>query len=145
MRAWRRYDGAVTTTVMQRGVDDLLAAARARLHRLSPVQARAAQADGALLVDIRPLEQRLRDGDIPGALTVDRNVLEWRLDPHSPHRLPQVSGGDDLVVLICTEGYQSSLAAATLQDLGLRRATDVVDGFRGWLAAGLPVAPSLPL
>lgn len=89
---------------------------------------------GALLVDIRPVEQRERDGAMPGATVVDRNVLEWRLDPTSPHRLPASSDAARRIVLVCNEGYGSSLAAATLQRLGLRNATDLVGGFQGWLA-----------
>jgi len=97
--------------------------------------------DGALLVDTRPLEQRRRDGEIPGAVVVDRNVLEWRLDPTCPHRLAEVTGADQQVILLCHQGYSSSLAAATLRRLGLRRATDVAGGFEAWAAAGLPVEP----
>jgi rhodanese-related sulfurtransferase len=121
-------------------IDDLLEAERRCLRRLQPVEAAAAMRRGALLVDTRPVEQRQRDGEIPGALVVDRNVLEWRLDPTSPHRLPQATGPDVEVVLLCNEGFSSSLAAATLQRLGLRRATDVVGGFQAWAAAGLPVS-----
>jgi rhodanese-related sulfurtransferase len=120
-------------------IDRLLADARARLHRLSPTEAARAMADGALLVDIRPVEQRARDGEIDGALVVDRNVLEWRLDPASPHRVPEVWDHEQRIVLICNEGYASSLAAATLQDLGLRHATDVDGGFVQWVRDGLPV------
>ncbi len=93
---------------------------------------------GALLVDTRPLEQRQRDGEIPGAIVIDRNVLEWRLDPSSEHCIPQAVS-DQRVIVICNEGYSSSLAAATLQRLGLRDATDVIGGFQAWAARGLPV------
>lgn len=120
-------------------IDDLLAAERRGLLRLQPAEAAAAMRDGALLVDTRPVEQRRRDGEVPGALVVDRNVLEWRLDPTSPHRLPEATGADLHVVLLCNEGYSSSLAAATLRRLGVARATDVVGGFQAWRAAGLPV------
>ena len=124
-------------------VDDLLAAARARLApRLSPVEAAAAAERGALLVDTRPVAQRAADGEIPGALVIDRNVLEWRLDPASAHRIPQAASYDVEVVVICNEGYASSLAAAALQDLGLHRATDLVGGYQAWRAAGLPTAPA---
>lgn len=123
------------------GIDDLLASERRSLVRLSPAEAAAAARDGALLVDTRPIEQRSRDGEIPGALVVDRNVLEWRLDPTSPHRLDAMASPDQAVILVCDEGYSSSLAAATLQRLGLRRATDVAGGFQAWRAAGLPVVP----
>jgi rhodanese-related sulfurtransferase len=124
---------------VRRSIDEVLAAARARLRRLDPREAAAAQAAGALLVDIRPVEVRRRDGEVPGALIVDRNVLEWRLDPRSPHRLPAISGYDRTIVVLCTEGYASSLAAAALQDLGLHGATDLAGGFVAWTAAGLPV------
>jgi rhodanese-related sulfurtransferase len=121
-------------------IDDLLDAERRRLLRLTPGQAAAALRQDALLVDTRPVEQRRRDGVVPGALVVDRNVLEWRLDPTSPYRLPQVHSLDQQVIVLCNEGYSSSLAAASLQRLGLRHATDVVGGFQAWRAAGLPVA-----
>lgn len=87
------------------------------------------------MVDIRPLEQRQRDGELPGALVIDRNVLEWRLDPTSAHRLPEVSGPDQRVIIVCDEGYSSSLAAATLRQLGLHEATDVVGGYQALAAA----------
>jgi rhodanese-related sulfurtransferase len=93
-----------------------------------------------VLVDTRPVEQRRRDGTIPGALVIDRNVLEWRLDPSSAHRSPLVSESQRVIVL-CNEGYSSSLAAATLQRLGRADATDVVGGFQNWIASGLPVEP----
>ena len=120
-------------------IDELLEEARASLQRVTPEEAERANGSGALLVDIRPIEQRARDGAIAGALIVDRNVLEWRLDPRSPHRIPQIQSHDDAVVLFCNEGYASSLAAATLQQLGLHRATDMVGGFQAWRAAGLPI------
>lgn len=123
-------------------IDDLLAEARRDLVRLDARQAWEAAQAGALLVDIRPVEQRDRDGRIPGALVVDRNVLEWRLDPTSPHRLPEVTGGEQSIILFCNEGYSSSLAAATLRRLGLGGATDVVDGFQAWKALGLPIDSS---
>ena len=118
-------------------VDRHLAEARARLRRLDPGQARAAVQAGALLVDIRPAEQRHREGEVPAALVVERNVLEWRLDPTSNARVPEVSGPDQSVVVLCSEGYASSLAAVSLHALGLRAATDVIGGFRAWAAAGL--------
>ena len=113
-------------------IDTLLARAREGLDRVEPRDLDAEVAAGALVVDIRPVEQRDRDGEMPGALVVDRNVLEWRLDPTSPHRLPQAPDPDGRVILVCNEGYSSSLAAATLQQLGLRRATDLVGGFTAW-------------
>jgi rhodanese-related sulfurtransferase len=121
------------------GVDRVLAQARAGLHRLTPVEALDAQRRGALLVDTRTEAQRRRQGEIPGALVVDRTVLEWRLDPASPWRLPEVSSTDKEVVVMCWQGYSSSLAAASLQALGLARVTDVVGGVEAWVAAGLPV------
>ena len=122
-----------------RSIAELLAEARSSLRRLSPAEAVEALARGALLVDIRPSELRQRDGRIPGALVIDRNVLEWRLDPASPDRAPQMTSHDVAVVLFCDEGYASSLAAATLQQLGVHDATDLVGGFRAWRAASLPV------
>lgn len=123
---------------MARTIDDVLADARDRLERLEPDQAHAESLDGAVLVDIRPAAQRADEGEVPGALIVERNVLEWRFDPASGARLPQASGHDLRVIVLCSEGYTSSLAAASLHDLGLTRATDVVGGFRAWRAAGLP-------
>lgn len=93
-----------------------------------------AVAAGAVVVDIRPVEQRSRDGEMPGALIIDRNVLEWRLDPTCPHRLPGAVTPGSRVIVVCNEGYQSSLAAATLQELGLRNATDLVGGYQAWIA-----------
>ena len=119
-------------------VDLLLSAARARLARLTPAEALAAVADGAVVVDIRPAAQRAEHGDLPGALVVERNVLEWRFDPASGARLPQATGYDVDVIVLCSEGYTSSLAADALQSLGLHRATDVIGGFVAWAAAGLP-------
>ncbi len=115
-----------------RSIDEILAAVRGRLERLEPRQAYAELGEGALLVDIRPAAQRAAEGEIPDALVIERNVLEWRLDPTSPHRLPQVTGPEQQVVLFCDEGYASSLAAATLRRLGLRHATDLVGGYQAW-------------
>src|SRR5690242_8093586 len=121
-------------------VDELLAQARAALpHRASPAQALRAQAHGALLIDIRGDDQRREDGLIPGAIVLPRNSLEWRCDPASPWRDPAINRRDLRIILICDQGYQSSLAAATLQRLGLIRATDLDGGFTAWAAAGLPV------
>ena len=122
-----------------RNVDALLAEARAGLVRLTPVEALRAQAAGAVLVDIRPEANRRAEGAIPGAVVIERTVLEWRLDPACEACLPLASY-DLHVVVVCNEGYSSSLAAATLQQLGVDRATDLVGGFRAWKAAGLPVA-----
>jgi rhodanese-related sulfurtransferase len=118
-------------------IDEVLARARARLTRLSPPQASAAAARGAVLVDIRPAAQRAAEGHIPGAMIVERNVLEWRFDPASAARLP-IASYDLHVIVFCSEGYTSSLAAAALQELGVGRATDLDGGFRAWQAAGLP-------
>jgi rhodanese-related sulfurtransferase len=123
----------------RQSIDEVLAQARSRLSRLDPHQAQAAISAGALLVDIRPQAQRAAEGEVPGALIVERNVLEWRFDPASPSRLPQASGYDLHLIVMCSEGYTSSLAAACLQDLGLVNATDLAGGFRGWEAASLPV------
>jgi rhodanese-related sulfurtransferase len=123
-------------------VEQLLTAARARLQRLSPDDAYEAVATaGAVLVDIRPAAQRALEGSIAGALVVERNVLEWRFDPASDTRLPVATGHDLQVIVFCSEGYTSSLAAAALRDLGLWRATDMVGGFKAWRAAGLPTVP----
>ena len=121
-------------------VEELLDRARRDLVRVEPEQAAAELAGGALLVDIRPADQRADGGDIPGATVIDRNVLEWRLSPDSPWRIAAVTGPDIRVVLLCNEGYSSSLAAATLKELGLVNATDVIGGFQAWKAAGLPVS-----
>jgi len=121
-----------------RSVDELLAEARSRLVRVTPEQAAARIARGALLVDIRPAAQRAAEGEVPGSLIVERNVLEWRFDPASDARLPEATGYDVEVVVLCSEGYTSSLAADALRSLGLAQATDVVGGFRAWQAAGLP-------
>lgn len=117
-------------------VDDLLARARSRLDRVPPESLAREVAAGALVVDTRPVEQRDRDGALPGAIVVDRNVLEWRLDPTCPHRLPQVTGSDQRIIVVCNEGYSSSLAAATLRDLGLHRATDLAGGYQAWRRRG---------
>ncbi len=122
-----------------RSVSDILDQARERLRRLDPVQAHEAIRAGAILVDTRPDAQRRAEGGVPGALLVERNVLEWRFDPRSDARLPEATGYDAQVIVMCSEGYASSLAAASLQDLGLRNATDLVGGFIAWAEAGLPV------
>jgi rhodanese-related sulfurtransferase len=123
-------------------IGELLRESRARLDRLSAQRAHETMAGGALLVDIRSETQRHSDGVVPGALFIARNVLEWRLDPSSDHQHPSVGGLDREVILMCNEGYQSSLAAATLQTLGFARATDVIGGFQAWCDAGLPVSPA---
>jgi rhodanese-related sulfurtransferase len=125
---------------MPKSVDELLREARQRLRRLTPAAAADALANGALLVDTRPVEQRSRDGVVPGALIIDRNVLEWRLDPASEHRIDAVTGYDQSIVVMCNEGYASSLVAAQLQEMGFATATDVDGGFQAWRAAGLPTS-----
>ena len=124
-----------------RSIDEVLASAREGLRRLTPVEAHAAMAEGALLVDIRPAAQRASEGAVAGALIVERNVLEWRFDPRCQARLPEATGFGVRVIVMCSEGYTSSLAAAALRELGLRHATDLAGGFRGWQRAGLPVIP----
>lgn len=114
-------------------------AARQRLRRLAPAEAYDAMRGGAILVDIRPQAQRLAEGRVPGSLHVERNVLEWRFDPHSDARLAQATGYDLHLIIMCSEGYASSLAAASLQDLGLRHATDLAGGFMACARGGLPV------
>jgi rhodanese-related sulfurtransferase len=129
---------------MPRTVDELLAEARARLERVTAEQAYAELRDGALLVDTRTFEQRRDAGSVPGAIVLDRTVFEWRLDPASPSHLPEVTDHDTRIIVLCRQGYSSSLAAASLQELGLHRATDVIGGFEAWIEAGLPVAPFTP-
>ena len=120
-------------------LDEYLAAARSTFVRLEPANAYAATQRGALLVDIRPEFQRRRDGEVPGAIIVERNQLEWRLHPGSAARIPEATSADIEWIVLCHEGYASSLAAAALQMLGLRRATDVVGGLQAWRAAGMPL------
>ena len=120
------------------GIDEILASARARLDRVGPHETAAALSRGAVLVDIRPAAQRAEHGEFPDAIVIERNVLEWRLDPRSEARLPFANSYDLEVIVTCQEGYTSSLAAAALQDLGLLRATDLDGGFKAWQAAGLP-------
>jgi rhodanese-related sulfurtransferase len=121
-----------------RSIDQLVADARSRIDRALPHAAAARIAAGAVLVDIRPAAQRALEGEVPGALVVERNVLEWRFDPASEARLPQATGYDLDVLVLCSEGYTSSLAADALRAVGLTRAGDVVGGFWAWAAAGLP-------
>jgi rhodanese-related sulfurtransferase len=117
-------------------VDDLLTAARARLDRLDPRRAAELVAAGAHLVDIRPGWQREQEGELPGALLIERNHIEWRLDPTSDARVPEAVDHDVTWIVVCSEGYSSSLAAASLQDLGLRNATDLDGGYRAWKESG---------
>jgi rhodanese-related sulfurtransferase/predicted metal-dependent enzyme (double-stranded beta helix superfamily) len=121
------------------GIDELLAEARSGLHRLRPETAFAAITDGAVLVDIRPLEQRIVEGEVPGAIIIGRNVLEWRLDPRSEARIPALARPDIRVIVMCSQGYASSLAATSLRRIGMPEVTDLDGGFQAWQAAGLPV------
>ncbi|GAA2533661.1 MULTISPECIES: rhodanese-like domain-containing protein [Streptomyces] len=124
------------------GIDELLERVRSGYRRIEPQDAHeAARAGEALLVDIRYAALRDRDGLVPGAVVVERNELEWRLDPRGSHRIPEATSHDLRVVVICDEGYASSLAAESLHRLGLHRATDLIGGFQAWRAAGLPVLP----
>jgi rhodanese-related sulfurtransferase len=134
-----RVERAAAPEVAVRGVDAVLARARAGMRRLTPVEAHAAATRGALLVDTRTEWQRAAQGELPGALVIDRTVLEWRLDPASPSAVPEATGYDLEVVVLCRQGYSSSLAAASLRAVGLHRATDVVGGVEAWAAAGLPL------
>ncbi len=118
-------------------VEQLLEQARAGLRRLPAADVPTALARGAVLVDIRPAPQRATEGELPGALVIERNVLEWRCDPTSDARLPQATGDDVEWVLLCSQGYTSSLAAAALQQLGLSRATDVIGGYQALVRAGV--------
>ena len=120
-------------------IERVLTVARAGLERLHPVEVLTAQRRGALVVDTRTAAQRSAQGELPGALVIDRTVLEWRLDPTSPWRIPEATGADLHVVVVCRHGCSSSLAAASLRAVGLHRATDMVGGVEAWIAAGLPV------
>ncbi|CRK58947.1 hypothetical protein [Alloactinosynnema sp. L-07] len=121
-------------------IDDQLAQARSTLDRLDPADADRLRQDGALLIDIRPFANRAEEGEIPGAIPVERIHLEWRLDPHGDHRLPGFTE-DTTVIVFCNEGYASSLAARDVKRLGLHNATDLIGGFRAWNDAGLPTRP----
>ena len=129
---------------MPKTIDDLLAEARARFDRVTAEQAFGELQRGALLIDTRTHEQRRDAGSVPGAIVLDRTVFEWRLDPASPSHLPEVTDHDTRIIVLCRQGYSSSLAAASLQELGLHRATDVIGGFEAWIEAGLPVEPVTP-
>lgn len=118
-----------STPTGRRTIADLLAETQADLDRVQPSNLAAELEAGALIVDTRPIDQRETYGALPGAVVIDRNVLEWRLDPASPHRIPEVTDHDQRVVIVCHEGYSSSLAAATLRQLGLHRATDLAGGY----------------
>ncbi|WP_175047935.1 rhodanese-like domain-containing protein [Microlunatus speluncae] len=122
---------AAPTSLRRRSIDEVLTDARSRLHRVTPDQAERAVAAGAVLVDIRPAAQRAAEGSWPGAMIIERNVLEWRFDPANEARLP-IASYDLKVIITCQEGYTSSLAAAALQELGITRATDVIGGYAAW-------------
>jgi rhodanese-related sulfurtransferase len=113
-------------------IDVLLEEVRSCLDRVDPADLASEVAAGALVIDTRPIEQRQRDGDLPGALIIDRNVLEWRLDPTCPHRIAEADSPNRRMIIVCNEGYSSSLAAASLRQLGIERATDLVGGFQAW-------------
>lgn len=131
---------AILAGTLSATIDQMVEAARLRFRRVTAEEAAEEQVKGALLVDTRTSEQRAAKGAIPGALVIDRTVLEWRLDPTSSDRIPQATGHDLRVIVICAEGYSSSLAACSLIDIGLVNATDVIGGFEAWKAAGLPIA-----
>lgn len=133
-----------TSTRQTKSAEDLLTESRAHLRRLPPAEAAAAVADDALLIDIRPAAQRAAEGEVPAALIIERNVLEWRLDPSSPARIPQATGHRQPIIIMCQEGYTSSLAAAVLQDMGFIHATDLDGGFAAWAASGLPTVGPAP-
>ncbi|MFD0485422.1 rhodanese-like domain-containing protein [Kineococcus sp. GCM10028916] len=120
-------------------IEEVLAAARVGLDRLTPEELFAEQRAGAVVVDTRTPAHRVEQGEFPGALVIDRTVLEWRLDPTCPFRIPEATGPDLRVVVVCRHGYSSSLAAASLRAVGLHRATDLEGGVQAWLAAGFPV------
>jgi rhodanese-related sulfurtransferase len=114
--------------------DDLVARARRHIHRIDPADLASVAADGGLIVDIRPEAQRTVEGELPGAVVVERNVLEWRLDPAGTHRLPEATGFDRPVVVVCSQGYASSLAADSLRIMGYRNAGDLTGGYQAWRA-----------
>lgn len=141
-KTWRGWERKTPDQEDVPNIDQILLSARTRLRRLSPDEAYKAMVERtANIVDIRSEQRRLEEGTIPGALIIERNVLEWRLDPASSAKLPVATDHDIEVIVICSEGYTSSLAAVALQDIGLHRATDVIGGFQEWKAAGFPVKP----
>ena len=143
--AWAGSASVVSSAADAPSIADLLAEARSGLARLRPEAAFAALTDGAVLVDIRPLEQRIVEGEVPGAIIIGRNVLEWRLDPRSEARIPALARDDARIVVMCSESYASTLAAASLRRIGLHEATDLEGGFQAWKAAGLPTRPAQSL
>ena len=135
---------AVAATRWRRPIEERLRRAQAKIMRFEPQQALAAVGNGALLIDLRSQDERERTGVIPGSVHIPRSVLEWRLDPDSPHRNPAVADLAREVILVCADGYSSSLAALSVQELGFRRVADLRGGFNGWQAAGLPVRQAIP-
>lgn len=135
----RGVEGPVPPSAIDRLLDDC----REQLQRVEPSDLHREVEAGALIVDMRPLEQRRCDGDLPGALVIDRNVLEWRLDPTSPYRIPEVTTHEIRVIVVCNEGFSSSIAAATLQRLGLSRATDLIGGYQAWVLLNSADTPSI--
>jgi rhodanese-related sulfurtransferase len=129
------------TEVVAPGIDALLEQARSGVRRLTPEETLAASRRGALIIDTRSEAQRREQGELPGAIVIDRSVLEWRLDPGAEWRIPEATSYDMEVVVVCRQGYSSSLAAATLRVIGLWRATDMIGGVEAWQAVGLPVTP----
>jgi rhodanese-related sulfurtransferase len=121
-------------------IDDLLTDARASLHRLEPREAKEHMDAGALLIDTRTESQRSEQGELPNAIVVDRTILEWRLDPACESRISEIHGYDHMVIVVCRQGYSSSLAAQSLQRLGLHRATDIIGGVENWIQQGLPLS-----
>lgn len=126
----------------RRTIDDVLAMAQARLRRLTPQAAHSAMRDGWILIDTRSSDERRADGVVPGSLHVPLSVLEWRVDPASGHQHPRIAGRERRLILLCAEGYASSLAAVRLHELGFTETTDVIGGFAAWRDAGLPIVPA---
>lgn len=133
-----RQNGGVIS-LRETGVEKVLAEARDGVHRYTPHETEAARLRGALVVDTHTETQRAETGELPGALVIDRTVLEWRLDPTSDARIPEATGYDVEIVVVCRQGYSSSLAAESLRRVGLHRATDLAGGVEAWQEAGLPL------
>jgi rhodanese-related sulfurtransferase len=127
------------TVVVRRNINDVLAAAQSKLARLTPSQAATRARDGWTIVDVRAADLRDQHGHIPGSVHAPLNVLEWRVDPASGDQEPALAGREDRLILICQDGYSSSLAAVRLHELGFTNTSDVIGGFVGWLAAALPI------
>ena len=121
-------------------IDDLLNDARSNLRRLEPIEAKRRVDEGALLVDTRTDLQRSEQGELPDAIVIDRTVLEWRLDPSSESRIPEIASYDQMIIVTCSQGYSSSLAAQSLQRMGFVNATDIVGGAENWIGQGLPIS-----